>query len=79
MRTVSPVLDAPAPEARIVSVECRVLLAPDYDPQFTSSAQDSLIVVIRSDDGTLGIGECDANPWIARACIESPGTHTMGQ
>ncbi len=25
-----------------------------------------------------GIGECDANPWMAKTCIEAPGTHTMG-
>ncbi|MBL8584774.1 MAG: mandelate racemase/muconate lactonizing enzyme family protein [Rhizobiaceae bacterium] len=79
MRTVSPIVDGPLPRVRIADIECRVLLAPDYDPQFTSSAQDSLVVAIRADDGTVGIGECDANPWIAKACIESPGTHTMGQ
>ena len=25
----------------------------------------------------MGIGETDLNAWIARACIEAPGTHTM--
>jgi L-alanine-DL-glutamate epimerase-like enolase superfamily enzyme len=25
------------------------------------------------------VGEADVNPWIARACITAPGTHTMGQ
>ena len=45
---------------------------------FTSSAQDSLIVVIHTDGGVSGVGECDANPWMAKACIEAPGTHTMG-
>jgi hypothetical protein len=29
MLTLSPVLDRPAPSARIESIECRVLLAPD--------------------------------------------------
>ena len=27
---------------------------------------------------SAGIGETDVNPWIARACIEAPGTHNMG-
>ena len=63
---------------KITAVESYVLLAPNYDPRFTSSAQDSFIVVIRSDDGVVGIGESDVNPWVAKACVEAPGTHTMG-
>lgn len=63
---------------KITAVECRVLLAPNYDPRFTSSAQDSFIVVVRTDEGVVGIGESDVNPWIAKACVEAPGTHTMG-
>ena len=76
--TVSPRLNGAAPRLKIVDVECHVLLAPDYDASFTSSAQDSFVVVIRTDGGVTGIGECDANPWMAKACIEAPGTHTMG-
>ena len=41
-------------------------------------AQDSLVVVIHTDGGVSGVGECDANPWMAKACINAPGTHTMG-
>src|SRR4030095_2767188 len=63
---------------KITAVESYVLLAPHYDPRFSSSAQDSFIVVIRSDDGVVGIGESNVNPWVAKACIEAPGTHTMG-
>lgn len=64
---------------RIIDIECHVLLAPNYNPQLTSSAQDSFVVQIHTDEGITGIGEADVNPWIAKACIESPGTHTMGQ
>jgi L-alanine-DL-glutamate epimerase-like enolase superfamily enzyme len=56
-----------------------VLLAPNVSTASTSSAQDSFVVIIRTDEGIDGIGESDVNPWIARACIEAPGTHTMGQ
>ena len=77
-RTVSPVLSGERPRLRITDVECHVLVAPDYDASFTSSAQDSLVVVIHTDGGVSGVGECDANPWMAKACIEAPGTHTMG-
>ena len=76
--TVSPLLPGPPPRLTITDIECYVLLAPDFDQTFTSSAQDSFVVVIRTDQGIYGVGECDANPWMAKACIEAPGTHTMG-
>ncbi|MCC6423921.1 MAG: mandelate racemase/muconate lactonizing enzyme family protein [Phycisphaerales bacterium] len=63
---------------KITRVECHVLLVPDYDAQACSSAQDDLVVQIHTDEGLIGIGETDTNPWVARACIETPGTHCMG-
>lgn len=78
LTTLSPIFTGPRPKLTITDVECHVLLAPDYDPKFTSSAQDSFVIVIRTDGGIEGIGECDANPWMAKACIDAPGTHTMG-
>ncbi|MFO1123763.1 MAG: mandelate racemase/muconate lactonizing enzyme family protein [Hyphomicrobiales bacterium] len=78
LHTISPVLTSAPPKLKITDIECHVLLAPDYDVSFTSSAQDSLVVVIHTDGGVSGVGECDANPWMAKACIEAPGTHTMG-
>jgi L-alanine-DL-glutamate epimerase-like enolase superfamily enzyme len=64
---------------KIADVNCHVLLDPDYDVGATSSAQDDIVVEVVTDDGLVGIGESDVNPWIARACIEAPGTHTMGR
>lgn len=64
---------------KIVDVRCHVLLDPDYDIGATSSAQDDILVEIVTDDGLVGVGESDVNPWIARACVEAPGTHTMGR
>jgi L-alanine-DL-glutamate epimerase-like enolase superfamily enzyme len=78
LATVSPQLKSQPPRLRITGIDCHVLLAPDYDASFTSSAQDSLVVVIHTDGGVSGVGECDANPWMAKSCIEAPGTHTMG-
>lgn len=64
---------------KITDVRCHVLLAPNVDESLTSSAQDGFLVVIETDEGITGIGETDANPWIMRACLMAPGTHTMGQ
>ena len=63
---------------KITQIDCHVLLDPAYDAGATSSAQDDIVVEIHTDEGLSGIGESDVNPWIACACIEAPGTHTMG-
>ena len=62
---------------RISDVRTHVLLDPGYDVSATSSAQDTVVVEIETDEGLTGIGETDLNAWIARVCIEAPGTHTM--
>lgn len=53
------------------------MLVPDYDSQACSSAQDDIVVKIETDEGVVGIGETDTNPWATKAYIESPGTHIM--
>jgi L-alanine-DL-glutamate epimerase-like enolase superfamily enzyme len=67
------------PEARvkITGVTCHVLLDPGFERDATSSAQDTIVVEVDTDEGIVGIGETDLNAWVARACIEAPGTHTM--
>jgi L-alanine-DL-glutamate epimerase-like enolase superfamily enzyme len=63
---------------KITDIECHILLVPDVRKDATSSAQDDIVVRVHTDEGIVGIGETDVNPWIAKACIEAPGTHTMG-
>ena len=63
---------------KITDIECHVLLVPDVRKDVTSSAQDDIVVRAQTDEGITGVGESDVNPWIARACIEAPSTHTMG-
>jgi L-alanine-DL-glutamate epimerase-like enolase superfamily enzyme len=62
---------------KVVDVHTHVLLDPGYDVNATSSSQDTIVVEVVTDEGIIGIGETDLNAWIARACIEAPGTHTM--
>jgi L-rhamnonate dehydratase len=62
---------------RIVGIELHVLLVPDYDPSACSSAQDDLVVEVHTDEGIVGVGETDTNPWVARECIRARGTHCM--
>jgi L-alanine-DL-glutamate epimerase-like enolase superfamily enzyme len=62
---------------KITNVECHVLLDPGYESEATSSAQDTIVVEVHTDEGIVGVGETDLNAWVARALIEAPGTHTM--
>ena len=61
----------PPPTARcdvkVVDVRTHVLLDPGYDPGATSSAQDTIVVEVITDEGLVGIGETDLNAWVARA------------
>lgn len=63
---------------KITRIDCHVLMVPNYDSTACSSAQDDLVVEIHTDEGIVGIGETDTNPWIARECIRARGTHCMG-
>ena len=51
---------------------------PPIPPPLTVQAQDNLVVFIHTDAGITGVGESDANPWMLKAAIEAPSTHTMG-
>jgi L-alanine-DL-glutamate epimerase-like enolase superfamily enzyme len=62
---------------KVVDVKTHVLLDPGYDAGATSSAQDTIVVEVITDEGLVGIGETDLNAWVARAFIEAPATHTM--
>jgi L-alanine-DL-glutamate epimerase-like enolase superfamily enzyme len=62
---------------KITGIDCHVLLDPAYEREATSSNQDDIVVEVHTDEGISGIGETDLNAWVARACIEAPGTHTM--
>ncbi|HET6945843.1 MAG TPA: mandelate racemase/muconate lactonizing enzyme family protein [Gaiellaceae bacterium] len=62
---------------KITGVTCHVLLDPGFDRDATSSNQDDIVVEVHTDEGITGIGETDVNAWVARACIEAPGMHTM--
>jgi L-alanine-DL-glutamate epimerase-like enolase superfamily enzyme len=63
---------------KITDIECHILLVPDVRKDATNSAQDDIVVFVHTDEGITGVGETDVNPWIAKACIEAQGTHTMG-
>ena len=72
-----PLLLETSNSMKITHIDLHVLLIPDYDVTACSSAQDDLVVEVHTDEGIVGIGETDTNPWIAGSCIRA-GTHCMG-
>jgi L-alanine-DL-glutamate epimerase-like enolase superfamily enzyme len=62
---------------KITNVDCTVLLTPDYNAEACDSAQDTIVVRVHTDEGITGIGEVDSNPWVVKALIEAPGSHSM--
>jgi L-alanine-DL-glutamate epimerase-like enolase superfamily enzyme len=62
---------------KITAIESRILVVPDLRQDATSSSQDNIVVLVHTDEGITGVGETDTGPWLAKAAIESPGSHTM--
>jgi len=62
---------------KITGIDCHILVAPDIRQDLTSSSQDDLVVIVHTDEGFTGIGETDTGPWLAKAAIESRGSHSM--
>ena len=62
---------------KITEIECHILVAPGLREDATSSSQDDLVVLVHTDEGITGVGETDTGPWLAKAAIESPGSHSM--
>lgn len=61
---------------KITDIECHVLVVPDLKEDATSSSQGDVVVIVHTEEGITGIGETDVGPWIAKAAIESPGSHS---
>ena len=62
---------------KITDIECHILVVPDLKEDATSSSQDNIVVIVHTDDGIHGIGETDTGPWLVKAAIEAPGSHSM--
>lgn len=62
---------------KITDIECRILQIPGLNENATSSSQDDLLVIVHTDEGIFGVGETDTGPWLAKAAIMAPGSHSM--
>src|SRR2546425_216047 len=62
---------------KITGVDCSVLMVPDCNEDACDSSQDTIVVQVHTDEGIIGIGEVDTNPWVVKSLIQSPGSHIM--
>lgn len=61
---------------RITGVEALYLRLPEIKAR-TDSSQDALLIRITTDAGITGWGEVDSCPWVIKAIIEAPTSHTL--
>jgi len=61
---------------KITEVEALYLRLPEIQAR-TDSSQDALIVKVSTDAGITGWGEVDGCPYVTRAIIEAPMSHTL--
>jgi L-rhamnonate dehydratase len=61
---------------KITHVICQVLRVGNVAAK-TASCQDAVLVRVRADDGTEGIGEADSSPEVVKAIIDAPFSHNI--
>jgi L-alanine-DL-glutamate epimerase-like enolase superfamily enzyme len=61
---------------KITRVEAIHLRLPDVNERCDGS-QETLVVKVHTDDGTVGIGEADSSSSVAKAIIEAPLSHKI--
>ena len=61
---------------RITNVEALYLRLPEIKAR-TDSSQDALLIRITTDTGLIGWGEVDGCPWVVKAIVDAPMSHTI--
>lgn len=61
---------------KITDVSALYLSLPEIKAR-TDSSQDTLLVRIETDAGITGWGEVDGCPWVVKAIIDAPMSHTL--
>lgn len=64
---------------RITGIEPIVLRVPDLRAEDCDGTQDTLLVLIHTDEGLTGLGEVDTSPEVARAAITAPASHLISR
>ncbi|GAA2109184.1 mandelate racemase/muconate lactonizing enzyme family protein [Microlunatus panaciterrae] len=64
---------------KISNVEAVHLRLPEVDALRCDGTQDTLLIFVTADDGTVGVGEVDSSPEVAKAVVEAAPSHLIAQ
>jgi L-alanine-DL-glutamate epimerase-like enolase superfamily enzyme len=64
---------------KITDVEPIVLRLDQVDATRADGTQDAFLVRVHTDEGVVGIGEADTAPFVARAIVEMPASHSVAR
>jgi L-rhamnonate dehydratase len=61
---------------KITDVQAIILKLPVIE-EIADGTQDALLVRVYTDEGYIGLGEVDSSPYIAKAVIDAPRSHSI--
>jgi L-alanine-DL-glutamate epimerase-like enolase superfamily enzyme len=64
---------------KITDVEAIILRLPNVNVNAADGTQDALIVRVHTDAGIIGLGEVSSSPYVVKAVIETPPSHSVAR
>jgi L-alanine-DL-glutamate epimerase-like enolase superfamily enzyme len=61
---------------KITDVEAIILKQPDIE-MIGDGSQDTVVILVHTDEGITGIGEVDSSPYAVKTVIEMPASHMV--
>jgi L-alanine-DL-glutamate epimerase-like enolase superfamily enzyme len=61
---------------KITDVEVAYLKIPSVAME-ANGTQDAAVILIHTDEGITGIGEAESSPWVVKAIVEAPRSHSV--
>ena len=61
----------------ITDVEAIILKQPDDIEMVGDGSQDTVLILVHTDEGITGIGEVDSSPYAVKTVIEMPNSHMV--
>lgn len=62
---------------RITDLEAIIVKQPDEIEMVGDGSQDSVIILVRTEDGITGVAEVDSSPYGVKAVIDMPDSHMV--
>ena len=70
---------SPDADLTITEVEAVHLRLSQIDAERCDGTQDTLLVFVTASDGTVGVGEVDSSPLVAKAVVEAEPSHLIAR